>query len=553
MQLVTTQVKVTPHPSTPLRADSRWNIIIWTIITIGVLLRVFYFIHNRSLWNDEAYLANSLIRMNFVELIKGPLAYQQKAPITFLWITRLSVIIFGKGEMALRLFSFICGIVSLLVFLPVARYFLKPLGVAIALAILALSGPLVFHAVEAKQYSVEVLATIVALYLYTKYHLKMNFMSLILWGLSGAVIVWFSYPAIFVLAGIAFAVCLTYLVKRDWTSLFRSILPFSMWLVSFAISYLFFTQKHHEGSEWLVQWFRDRGAFMPMPPTSVSDLGWFFHTAYMTLRFSLGLLWIYFTHDNKVIQLLLRMPMLPLLLAVIGLVSFFKHNKQELMILTFPCLLALVASGMEIFPFFERLTVFLAPLLILLIVHGCEKAMTLLPTHSKWKYVIPALLLAGPIMNSAMQLFNTGLFGEHKSSAQREGFLFINDRLQKDDQVYMFWNNLHFYQYYKEAYNLDFEAVQGKDVKFESADLQDYQQRLDNQIKPYAGKKRVWVMYNKYHKYEIGEMENQIPWYDKESIIPGQILYERFSAIGKELDSYETSEFRVSLFDLSGQ
>lgn len=46
-------------------------------------------------------------------------------------------------------------------------------------------------------------------------------------------------------------------------------------------------------------------------------------------------------------------------------------------------------------------------------------------------------------------------------------------------------------------------------------------------------------------------MEDQIPWYDKEDIKPGQILHEHFSALGKELDSYQTGEFRVSLFDLS--
>jgi hypothetical protein len=195
----------------------------------------------------------------------------------------------------------------------------------------------------------------------------------------------------------------------------------------------------------------------------------------------------------------------------------------------------------------------MAPLFILLIVYGCEKIMTLFPAQSKWKYVIPALLLAGPLMNSTLQIINTKLFGEHKYSDQRAGFLFINDRLQKGDQVYMFWNNLHFYQYYKEAYNLNFEAVQGRDVKFESTDIEDYQQRLDSQINSYAGKKRVWIMYNKFHKYEIGEMENQIPWYDKEEVIPGNLLHNRFSAIGKEIESYETGEFKISLFDLSGK
>jgi hypothetical protein len=416
-----------------------------------------------------------------------------------------------------------------------------------------MAGPLVFHSIEAKQYSVELLSTIVALYLYIRYNNKTDTTSLCLWGLWGAVLVWFSYPVIFVLAGIAFAVCLSYIRRKEWTSLLRSILPFTLWLVSFAINYFLFTYKHHENSDWLVRWFADHGAFMPLPPTSVSDLSWFFHTPYMMLRFSVGLLWIYLTHENSLVQLLLRMPVLPLLLAALGIFTLLRHNRQMLMVLTLPFLMALIASGLQLFPLFERLTVFLAPLLILLIVYGCEKAMSFMPEKSKWKYVIPALLLAGPIMNSAMQIADTSLFGEHKQSNEREGLLFINDRLQEGDQVYMYWNNLHFYQYYKEAYNLKYEAITGKDEKFVSADLQDYQQRIDKQIVPLLGKKRVWVMYNKFHKYQLGEMEHQIPWYDREEVLPGEILYDRFSVLGKELDSYDTGEFRVSLFDLSAR
>jgi 4-amino-4-deoxy-L-arabinose transferase-like glycosyltransferase len=527
------------------------NILLWAFVVAGIILRVFHFIHNRSLWNDEAYLANSLIRMDFTELMQGPLAYHQKAPITYLWISRLSVLLFGKTEMALRLFSFLCGIASLFVFLPVARYFLKPLGAVVAMAILAMAGSLVFHAVEAKQYSVELLSTIVALYLYIKYHNRLDFSSLLLWGLWGAILVWFSYPVIFVLAGIAFAMCLSYLIKKEWNSLLRSVLPFSLWLVSFAVNYFLFTYKHHENSEWLLRWFADHGAFMPLPPASVSDLAWFFHTAYMTLRFSVGLLWIYFTHENPLIQLVLRMPMLPLLLAFIGVIALYRNNKQVLMLLTFPILFALLASGLKLFPFFERLTVFLAPLLILLIVYGCQKAMDFLHTDSKWKYAIPVLLLVGPVMNSTMQLVNTSLFGEHKQSKEREGLLFIKDKLQQGDQVYMFWNNLHFYEYYKEAYDLNYEAIIGGDEKFVSSDIQDYQTKLDQQISVFAGQKRIWVMYNKFHKYNLGEMEHQIPWYDKEEVKPGYILHEKFSALGKELASYDTGEFRVSLFDLS--
>lgn len=461
----------------------KWNILIWIIIGTGIFLRVFHFFYNRSLWTDEIFLANSLIRMDFFELATQPLEYQQKAPIGFLWMVRLCVIIFGNQEMALRLFSTICGIVTLLLFLPVARFFLKPLGVAVSMGILAMAGPLVFHAVEVKQYSVELLATVIALYLYIRYHNKTDYRSLLLWGIWGALVVWFSYPSIFILAGIAFAVCLSYLINRSWSSLLRSIFPFSLWLISFAINYFLFTYKHlGPNSDWLLHWFKVRGAFMPLPPSSLSDLLWFFHTAYMTMRFTLGLLWIYFTHDNQLIQLVIRMPWLPLIIGGAGLISFYRQSRQFLMVLIFPCLLALFASALEIFPFYERLTVFLAPTFIILIARGCEKIMALIPTNSRWKYALPVILLAGPFMNSIIQLANPKLFGEHKFSEQRESFIYINDRLQQDDVVYVFWNDLHAYRYYKEAYSLKYDIIQGNDVKYVSSNINEYQANLENEI-----------------------------------------------------------------------
>lgn len=534
------------------KIESNLTVWVWVIAGIGIFLRLFHFLDNRSLWIDEIALSNSLIRMNFIELAKGPLEGYQKAPIGYLWFSRVFVLLFGKGEMALRLFSFICGILSLVVFIPVTRYFLKPLGVVVAMGILAIATPLVYHAVEAKQYSTELLATVLALYLYVRYHNQWSITSLVFWGIWGAMLVWISYSSIFILAGIAFAVCLSYLFKRDWPSLFRSILPFSLWLISFAVNYVVFTSKElSPDSDWLIYWWRIRGGFMPFPPNSLADIGWFFKTAYLVMRFPLGLLWIYFTHENPLIQLIIRMPMLPLLLAGVGTVALFRNNKLVFMLLTFPCLLTLVASGLELFPFFERLIVFLAPVFILIIAYGCEKTVNLLPTDSRWKYAIPVVLLAGPVMNSAMQLVDPTLFGEHKRSNQREGFLYIHDRLQQGDMVYVAWNNLSAYRFYKESYTLNFEALVGEDVKYVSTDVQDYQQRLDKQIAPLAGKKRVWVVYNKYIKYANGTFSEQLPWYDKEEINPGEILHNRFSAIGKEIDSYDTGEFRVSLFDLS--
>ncbi|MBC3542129.1 glycosyltransferase family 39 protein, partial [Rufibacter sp. H-1] len=89
--------------------------------------------------------------------------YEQKAPLGFLWAERLAVELLGKGEMALRLFPLLCGLAALAAFVPVARHFLRPWAAALAVGLLALASPAVYHAVEAKQYSTELLASVLAL------------------------------------------------------------------------------------------------------------------------------------------------------------------------------------------------------------------------------------------------------------------------------------------------------------------------------------------------------------------------------------------------------
>ncbi|MBC3542084.1 hypothetical protein H7U12_20505, partial [Rufibacter sp. H-1] len=57
----------------------------WLAVGAGSLLRLFHWADNRALWRDELYLAASLVRRGFWELATGPLAYEQKAPLGFLW------------------------------------------------------------------------------------------------------------------------------------------------------------------------------------------------------------------------------------------------------------------------------------------------------------------------------------------------------------------------------------------------------------------------------------------------------------------------------------
>lgn len=536
-------------PSTGVKVDSEWRIAVWAIIGIGLSFRLFHFLDNRSLYVDEIFLATSLVKMNFLELAAPILDYEQKAPLGFLWMARLMVMLFGNGEMALRLFPLLCGIASLFLFLPVARYFLKPIGVVVAMGILAAAPPLVYHAVEAKQYSTELFATVVALFLYTRFHQKMALQSLILWGVSGAVLLWFSFSSIFILAGMAFGVCIHYLIKKEWRYLFRSIVPFAIWLVSFVVTYLLFTHKHGD-SAWLLDWFRIRDSFMPFPLSSFADVGWFFKKIFSLLHHPLGLSWLDLTASHHaVVRVLSRMSLLPFALLAVGVAAFYRKDRKEFMVLVLPVLLTLLTSGLELYPFMDRLIVFLAPVLILFVALGCEKVTAVFFRAPKWRFILPTLVLLGPLANAAHQVIDTDAFGDYKKSYQVETLSYINDRYREGDMVYIYWNNLVGYRYYNSTRGFKFEAVEGEDYRLMAKDKADYYRKLSADFKKLSGNERVWLVYSNRKWSNIGDFDDQPSWYYAEDN-NRELLYDKFSSMGKEVDTYQTAEVNVHLFEL---
>ncbi|UOR05463.1 glycosyltransferase family 39 protein [Hymenobacter aerilatus] len=497
-----------------------WRVFFWLLLACGVALRLFHFFDNRSLWIDEVYVANSLIRMNFEQLAQPALEYEQKAPILFLWLCRLSVLLFGKQEMALRLVPLLCSLGALALFVPVSRRVLPPLGAAVAMGILALAPPLIYHSVEIKQYSAELLATVAAVYLYLRYRDAVEWRPLLLWTVGGAALVWFSYASIFVLMAIAGALSLWHLWQRDWQRFWRQLVPFAAWLFSFALNYLLFTGKYTE-SGWLVYWFETLDAFMPLA-ASRAAVRWPFYQLYMALDYPLGLLLDLRTVGSKLPRLVLRL--VPLGCLAIGAVVLFRRQRQLFLVLLFAILLTVVASALRKYPVYERLIVFLAPVFILFIASGCAAVAHRL--HVGWKWIVPALLLLPPLAASARQLADPGLFGGYKKSYFREAFQFVNERYQPGDVVYLNWNHIPPYRYYKLAYPLKYNAVLGRDYRPSSHNIPTYINKTAAEFAAVTQGHRGWLLYDELYKGTIGDYDGRPAWYYLES---DTVLFQRLN------------------------
>lgn len=542
--------------TTTKNSQKSHTLLLSAILLSGILLRVFHYFDNRSLWEDEVFLASSLIHMDFVQLATLPLEYQQRAPIGFLWMSRLGVVLFDKKELSLRLFPFLCGIASVFFFVPVAKYFLRSGRSRIAaIFIVSFAPPLVYHAVEVKQYGTEFLATVLCLFMYTKFIGKTALKELLLWGLGGAAILWFSFSSLFILAGMGGAVALTCMIRKDWKMFFLYLVPFTLWLASFVIQYVFFISRFPE-EEWLVQFWRNREAFMPFPPRSAHDVLWHFNQIYSLVRYPIGLSWFDLDYEHNYSQLtriLARIPFLPIIVGMVGLATLYFRQKKHLLLFSLPVILALAASALEFYPLRERLTLFLAPIFILIVAKGVER-IDASKYSSNAKTWIVAILLAAPLMNSIMQVWNTSLFGSYKRSMQREVMQNISDQYRANDVVYVYWNDLPSFRYYEEAYSFRFNTVYGSDVRKASTDFESYFKNLSGDFGKFQGNNRLWYVYRPYNGLKLGDIENEPQWYYHNVDAVKKVLG-HISGMGTLQEVFPsgnaTADVKVCLFDLS--
>jgi hypothetical protein len=180
-------------------------VLVAACLLAGAGLRTFCYARNHSLWIDEAMLALNVVHRTPVELLE-PLDLNQGAPVGYLLLSKAVVKAFGPGEYALRLVSLAAALAGMVIFTPLA-YRALPLGAArIAVCLFALSPFIAGYAAEFKQYELDatVAAALIAVGL-PVWRGTAGRGRLIAFALAGAVAVWFSHPAAFVLGGVGSA------------------------------------------------------------------------------------------------------------------------------------------------------------------------------------------------------------------------------------------------------------------------------------------------------------------------------------------------------------
>ncbi|AGA31167.1 glycosyltransferase family 39 protein [Singulisphaera acidiphila] len=330
------------------------------ILVLGVFARVAQFLANRRNWLDEDSLAQNIVSKTYKEMF-GPLSGAQLAPPGFLLVERFCFQLLGDRPFVLKIFPLLCGIAALFLFVRVAERCLRPNAVWIALALFAVSDDLIYFASELKQYSTDVamglLCDLLALDLLVSR--PAQGLRLVRFTVVGAVVVWFSHPVAFVLAGLGIVLIASALAERAWKKGLCLALMCMVWGGSFVFVYVVSQEQlGHRGTMWAFWAF----AFPPRPWTVFGGAEWLVRSV------------LYLFANPIEIQTPLG-PTLSALLSfgffLIGCASFVRRKaNQPLGMLVAPGLITLFASCLHLYPFHGRLLLFLVPALLLLIAEG---------------------------------------------------------------------------------------------------------------------------------------------------------------------------------------
>lgn len=443
---------------------------------VGAVLRVYQYLANSSLWLDEAALARNILDRPVTALLRS-LDYAQSAPVGFLAVEKGIVTLFGSSEYAFRAFPLACGIVSLLLFWLAAKRVLSGWAATYAVGLFSLGTPFVYFSSQVKQYSSDIAFAILILLAAIEIRRRgVTKKRAWLLGVIGAVAVWFSLPALFVLTGIGAALVILVWKARDFETARVLLRTWFLWGVSSAAAGIFALRNVTPADR---EFFRSIWAegFMPMPPRSLTEVLWPFSK--LTLAFGAFASGMGRTNGG----LNYRWSWVFAAMMLLGLWALWKRQRDVALFLALPIVVAVAASALKLYPFTARLFVFLLPSLLLAIAAGAVHLLSIWPPRMRFLAPAGLAVLGGaPLYAAATALPPYWL--QHL----RPIIEHVNTRRSADDGIYVYYGAGQAFHYYAKRYYLSLDDV--VIGRCNAGNPREYLRELDY----FRGKNRLWMI-----------------------------------------------------------
>ena len=481
-----------------------------TMCLMGIFLRAYFYLINRSLWLDEARLALNLVNRSFLGLLK-PLDSDQGAPIGFLLLQKAVISLLGISDYTLRLIPLLAGIASIPLMYSVSRQYGRGLALYISLGLFALSTRLIYYSSEMKQYSSDVLITLLLLLMVPKcLEDKANPHALVALGIAGSLAIWISHPTLFVLAGVFLTLGLAFVKRRDSYHL--------LWLIGIGgvcgtnliLSYIISLRYLAANSGLLNYW---SGSFAPLPPWS--NFSWYYKAVVRMLSNPAGL----------------PISAITVGLLILGIFSYSFRRWQLMLVLIAPFLLTLIASALGKYPFSGRLLLFLIPLLLLVLAEGVERVrMILLKVNRPISLLVSAFLVVYLLHNPIIVAYKN-----LQSPPMKEHIKPVMSHISKShlntDLIYIYYGARCAFEFYAPQYGFARnDYIAGLSARNDPAK---YLQDIDN----LKGNQRVWFVFS--HNCSWCSVNEQI------------FILEHLNEIGLKRSEFISDGASVYLYDLA--
>ncbi len=440
----------------------------------GILLRLRQYLTGRSLWADEAMLALNIVNRNFGELLR-PLDYDQGAPPGFLLVEKLFNLLLGRSEYALRLLPFLLGILSIWLFYLLLKRVTVGAGLIAALALFVFNPRLIYYSSEVKQYIVDVVVTLILLLLAAPlFESGVRKREMIWLAVAGFFALWFSHPAVFVLAGIGLTLVVLCLEKRDITNLWIVLGMGLFWVAALGLLYFLILKDIQQNAYMQEYW---QGAFVPVPPWS--DPEWFRRSLAENIGVQFGIPYaVYFVCG----------------LILAGWFVLWRTRRNFAIAFGWILSITLFASALKLYPVFERMILFLIPIGLILVGKSVEFIDRRLQ-NPRWlgralATLLTLFLVFAPVKTSA-DYFLAPKYYEHI----RPSMSVLQDSWRPGDAIYVSNGAEPAFGFYAPLYGLS-------GTEYLSNAREDYRNpdNITRQLDSLKGKSRVWVLLS--HVYE---------------------------------------------------
>ncbi len=456
---------------------------VWILFLIAIVLRLFLFFGvEKSLWLDEAALALNIMDKGYLELFR-PLQYAQSAPPLFLCLTKVLVSIFGAGERVFRFIPLFCGMAAIFGF----YFFLcevfegKKRYAVFGLIFFSLGFPLLYNTIEFKPYMTDVLFTILTALIWLKYLSKdICLKKQVCFAVLLSVFPLFSFGSVFPLCAL---LTLSLLKKRK---------TFSFILISgLLIEYLFIFSKINSGTRVYEYWIP------------------------------------YFVNYNPIKALfilvdIIKYQFFPSNCALLGFIGFitgsvllFKHNRKVFIFFGLTILNGFLASFFNLYPLYERLSLFLYPIMLGIIIYPLFYFMY---DKNIVKRIIAFILTA--IFFSGAVFYNFTNPNLYKREEIKPLLVKMRSEIQQQDKIFVFKGAHLTYRFYDRIFKFQNETY-----------VCPYNMTAENcadKIEPFCNKNVCYVIYSsevdtqnniKILEETVSKLNGKILLQDKKSIL----------------------------------